>query len=54
MTILYLLVPISLLLVGIAIAVFFWAAKTGQFDDLEGPAQRILHDDPDVDRECER
>jgi len=27
------------------IAVFFWAVKSGQFDDLEGPAHRILHDE---------
>jgi cbb3-type cytochrome oxidase maturation protein len=42
---LYLLVPISVVLVGIAIWVFFGASDSGQFDDLEGPALRILHDD---------
>ena len=42
---LYLLVPISVLLVGVAIWVFFAASDSGQFDDLEGPALRILHDD---------
>jgi cbb3-type cytochrome oxidase maturation protein len=42
---LYLLVPISVLLVGLAIWVFFSASDSGQFDDLEGPALRILHDD---------
>ena len=42
---LYLLVPLSLIIVGIALWIFFGAADSGQFDDLEGPALRILHDD---------
>lgn len=42
---LYLLVPLSLALVGLAVAVFFWAVGSGQFDDLDGPAERILQDD---------
>lgn len=45
MEILYLLIPISLVIVGLAVAVFFWAVKSGQYDDLEGPAWRILYDD---------
>ena len=42
---LYLLVPVSVILVGVAVWVFFGAADSGQFDDLEGPAYRILQDD---------
>jgi cbb3-type cytochrome oxidase maturation protein len=42
---LYLLVPLSLILVGVAVWVFFGAADSGQFDDLEGPALRVLRDD---------
>ncbi|AYR25407.1 cytochrome oxidase maturation protein Cbb3 [Herbaspirillum rubrisubalbicans] len=42
---LYLLIPLSTLLVFLAIWVFFRASDSGQFDDLEGPAMRILHDD---------
>lgn len=42
---LYLLVPLSIILVGVAIWVFFGASDSGQFDDLEGPALRILRDD---------
>jgi cbb3-type cytochrome oxidase maturation protein len=42
---LYLLVPLSLIMVGVAIWIFFGAADSGQFDDLEGPALRILRDD---------
>ncbi len=45
MDILYLLIPLSLLLVALAGAVFFWMADHGQFEDLEGPAHRILMDD---------
>lgn len=47
MRILYLLIPLTLILVGIAIWAFIWAVKSGQFDDLEGPAHRILMDDDD-------
>lgn len=46
MSVLFLLLPLALLLAAIAVAVFVWAARTGQFDDLETPAIRILHDDP--------
>jgi len=42
---LYLLVPLSLLIVVLAVWVFFGASDSGQFDDLDGPAMRILHDD---------
>ena len=45
MDIIYLLLPVALIIVIIIIAVFFWAVKSDQFDDLEGPAHRILMDD---------
>ena len=45
MTILLLLVPISLLLLGAAIAAFYWAVRSGQFDDLDTPALEVLVDD---------
>ncbi len=45
MNILYLLIPLGLVLLGIAIWAFMWAVRSGQFDDLEGPAHRILMDD---------
>lgn len=38
---------LTLLFVGLAAAGVLWAIKSGQFDDLEGPAQRILMDDDD-------
>ena len=48
MEILYLLIPLGLLVLGVAIWGFLWAVKTGQFDDMEGPAHRILMDDDDI------
>ncbi|WP_417329628.1 cbb3-type cytochrome oxidase assembly protein CcoS [Halomonas cupida] len=45
MTILYLLIPLSMILLGLAVWAFFWAVKHDQFEDLEGPAWRILFDD---------
>jgi cbb3-type cytochrome oxidase maturation protein len=45
MDILYLLIPISLILVGLIAMVLLWAVKHGQFEDMEGPAHRILMDD---------
>jgi cbb3-type cytochrome oxidase maturation protein len=46
--IIYLLIPLSLVLVGVIVWAFFWAVRSGQFDDLEGPAHRILMDDDDI------
>ena len=53
MEVVYLLIPLSILLVGLIVWVFFWAIRSGQFDDLEGPAHRILMDDDDpvIDRQ---
>lgn len=42
---LYLLVPLSVILVALAVWIFFGAAESGQFEDLEGPGMRILLDD---------
>ena len=46
---LYLLVPLSVLIVFIAIWIFFRASDSGQFDDLVGPGMRILQDDDRAD-----
>jgi cbb3-type cytochrome oxidase maturation protein len=46
MNILLLLVPISVVLLGIAIWAFAWAVRRGQFDDLDTPPLDILADDP--------
>jgi cbb3-type cytochrome oxidase maturation protein len=45
--VLYLLIPLSLLLVALIVAALVWAIRSGQFEDLEGPAHRILLDDDD-------
>jgi cbb3-type cytochrome oxidase maturation protein len=45
MEVIYGLIPGMILLGLVAVAVLFWAARTGQFDDLEGEAHRILMDD---------
>ena len=45
MDILYLLIPLSVVLVFLIGAIFWWALNNDQFDDLEGPAHRILMDD---------
>lgn len=57
MEILFVLIPLSLILLGIAVWAFFWAVRSGQFDDLDSPAYRILLDDddaPDSPREGEQ
>jgi len=44
MSILFILIPLSLLLVAFAAWAFFWAVGAGQFDDLESPGWEILND----------
>lgn len=48
MEILYILIPLGLIVLSIAVWGFLWAVKSGQFDDMEGPAHRILMDDDDI------
>ncbi len=47
MNILYLLIPIGLVFLAGAIWLLIWAIRSGQYDDLEGPAFRVLMDDDD-------
>ncbi len=42
---LYLLIPVSVLLVFVIGAIFWWSLRGGQMDDLEGPGYRVLMDD---------
>ena len=42
---LFLLIPLSLVLVGVLAWILRWSVKSGQFDDLDGPGQAILMDD---------
>lgn len=53
MNIIYILIPIAILLVLIAIGVFFWAVKSNQFEDLERQGMSILFDD-DIDKDKTR
>ena len=45
MEIIYLLIPVSLFLLGLIVWILLWAVRDGQYDDLEGPAYRILMDE---------
>jgi len=54
MDIIYLLLPVALIIVVIIIAIFFWAVRSDQFDDLEGPAHRILMDDDESDKKTRK
>ena len=46
----FVLLPLALLIAVIAVGFFIWAAKTGQFDDMDTPAVRILFDDEEPRR----
>ncbi|MCA3555532.1 cbb3-type cytochrome oxidase assembly protein CcoS [Aestuariivirga sp.] len=45
MNVLIYLIPIALFMGGVGLAAFIWSLKSGQYDDLEGAAWRILQDD---------
>ena len=45
MSVMYLILPLALLVVFVAVLGFVWAARRGQFDDLDTPAMRALHDE---------
>jgi cbb3-type cytochrome oxidase maturation protein len=45
MEVVYLLVSLAVVLAVVVVWAFLWAVRSGQFDDLEGPAHRILMDD---------
>ena len=50
MDVLVYLIPIALLLGGIGLAAFLWSLKSGQYDDLDGAAHRILIDEEENER----
>lgn len=49
MEILYLLIPISVILVFVIGAAFWWSLRSGQYDDLEGPGYRVIMDKDSVE-----
>ena len=51
MNIIYVLIPLSVILMVLAIAFFFWAVRNDQFDDLDTPALDILDDDENEEQE---
>lgn len=53
MKLLFVLIPISLVIVAIAIYVFLWALKNKQFDDLSSPALMPLLDDSEEEKKAE-
>lgn len=46
MSVLFLVLPVAVLLSALSVVAFAWAARRGQFDDLQTPALRMLHDEP--------
>ena len=52
MTALLFLIPVALLLGGLGLAAFFWSVKSGQYDDLDGAAERILIDEEEPETEA--
>ncbi len=50
MSVLFIVLPLALILAGLGVGAFIWMARTGQLDDLETPAMRVLFDDDENDR----
>ena len=44
MSVLFIVVPLALIVVLVAVVAYVWSARVGQFDDLDTPAVRMLHD----------
>lgn len=47
MDVIYGLIPLMIIIGLVMVVVFFWTVKSGQYEDLEGDANRILMDDDD-------
>lgn len=54
MSVIYIALPAALLIAVIAVIAFIWATRSGQFDDLDTPRHRMLHDDDVEPREPAR
>lgn len=50
---LVILIPVALFLGVVGLAAFLWSLRSGQYDDLDGAAERILHDDDDEEKPAE-
>jgi len=53
MSVIYALIPIAIIFVIIAIAVFFWAVRSDQFEDIERQGLNILMDDDDTNNKAD-
>ncbi|MDH3638239.1 MAG: cbb3-type cytochrome oxidase assembly protein CcoS [Gammaproteobacteria bacterium] len=53
MEIVFLLIPVALVLIALVVGLLFWAVRSGQFEDMTGPAYRVLMDD-DSPGACDR
>jgi len=51
MGVIYIVLPLAIIIAAIAILAFIWATRTGQFDDLDTPSVRMLHDDEPLRRD---
>jgi len=51
MSVVYVLLPVAILLAAVALIAFIRAVRTGQYDDLDTPAVRMLHDDEETGTE---
>ncbi|HEX7841138.1 MAG TPA: cbb3-type cytochrome oxidase assembly protein CcoS [Kofleriaceae bacterium] len=49
MIVLYLILPLALLVAGVAVAAFAWTVRSGQLDDVDTPPRRILFEDERAD-----
>ncbi len=54
MSVIFVVLPLAVLFSALAVVVFLWAVREGQFDDLTTPAVRILQDDPPLSHEARR
>lgn len=54
MSLIFLVLPLALLIAAIAVAAYFWAARSGQFDDLETPRHRALWEEDAVAEQAPR
>ena len=45
MSVVFIVFPLALVIAAIAVLAFIWATRSGQFDDMDTPAMRMLHDD---------
>jgi cbb3-type cytochrome oxidase maturation protein len=46
-SVLFVVLPLAIFIVALAVGAYVWSARAGQFDDLDTPAVRMLHDDDD-------